>query len=65
MEAWKVPVCSTGWMQFASIVNLLSEENLAALLDEGEHLCKLLAQSVLTAKSRRFASPDEPPPHPN
>lgn len=50
-----------GWLRFCTIAELLSEKKLAAVLDECEQLCKILGQSVLTAKTRRFPSPTDPP----
>ncbi|MBI5387537.1 MAG: four helix bundle protein [Verrucomicrobia bacterium] len=52
-----------GWLRFTIIADLLREKKVAAVLDESEQLCKILAQSVLTAKSRRFPPPpDSLPP---
>lgn len=51
-----------GWLRFTVIANLLAEKKATAVIDESEQLCKILAQSVLTAKSRRFPSPPDPPP---
>jgi four helix bundle protein len=50
-----------GWLRFTIIADLLREKKVAAVLDESEQLCKILAQSVLTAKSRRSLSPPDPP----
>jgi four helix bundle protein len=48
-----------GWLRFTVIANLLLEKKVSAILDESEQLCRILAQSVLTAKSHRFpSSPD-------
>ena len=54
-----------GWLRFTIIAGLLPEKKVAAVLDEAEQLCKILAQSVLTAKSRRFPPLTyEPPSNP-
>ncbi len=54
-----------GWLRFTIIASLLAEKKVAAVLDEAEQLCKILAQSVLTAKSRRFPPPPDAPPPTN
>ena len=50
-----------GWLRFTVIANLLAEKKATAVIDESEQLCKILAQSVLTAKSRRFPPPPDAP----
>jgi four helix bundle protein len=50
-----------GWLRFTVIAGLLSEKKVPAVLDEAEQLSKILAQSVLTAKSRRFPPSPNPP----
>jgi four helix bundle protein len=51
-----------GWLRFTIIANLLPQRRVSAVLDEYEQLCRILAQSVLAAKSRRFPPPREPGP---
>jgi four helix bundle protein len=48
-----------GWLRFTVIGGLLPEKKIAPVLYECEQLCKILAQSVLTAKGRRFPAPPE------
>jgi four helix bundle protein len=44
---------SIGWLRFVIIADLLPEERIAALRNEGYELAKILARSILTAKSKR------------
>ena len=50
-----------GWLRFTTIAELLPQKKVSAVLDESEQLCKILARSLLTAKSRRFPSPPSSP----
>jgi four helix bundle protein len=43
---------SRGWLGFIPIAELLPDRRIAALLRECEELLNILAQSILTAKSR-------------
>jgi four helix bundle protein len=46
-----------GWLRFCVTAELLPQKKLASALDECEQLSRILAQSVLTAKSQRRQSP--------
>ena len=50
-----------GWLRYVVIAELLPQKRVAAVLDECEQLCKILAQSVLTAKNRRSPPPPADP----
>jgi four helix bundle protein len=39
-----------GWLRFIVKANLLSVKRISPVIDESEQLCRILAQSVLTAK---------------
>jgi hypothetical protein len=41
-----------GWLKFCVIAELLSEKQIAPLLDEGEQLIRIVASSIITAKSK-------------
>jgi len=41
-----------GWLRFTIIANLLPEKRILPLLDECEQLTKIVAKSVITAKSK-------------
>jgi four helix bundle protein len=44
-----------GWLKFCVIAELLSEKQIAPLLDEGEQLIRIVASSIITAKNKRRA----------
>ena len=41
-----------GWLRFIIIAELLSETKIAPLLDEAEQLIRIVASSIVTAKSK-------------
>jgi four helix bundle protein len=41
-----------GWLKFCIIAELLSEKQIAPLLNEGEQLIRIVASSIITAKSK-------------
>jgi four helix bundle protein len=41
-----------GWLKFCIIAELLRENKIAPLLDEGEQLIRIVASSILTAKGK-------------
>jgi four helix bundle protein len=41
------------WMRLSVRSRLLPQEKMSELIDECEQLCRILAQSIVTAKSRR------------
>ena len=41
-----------GWLRFIIILELLSENKIAALLEEAEQLIRIVARSIVTAKSK-------------
>lgn len=41
-----------GWLKFCVIAELLSEKQIAPLLDEAEQLIRIVASSIITAKSK-------------
>ncbi len=43
-----------GWLRFTIIAGLLPQQRVSAVLDECDQLCRILARSVLTAKSKRL-----------
>ena len=47
---------SSVWLRVIVRAELLPEHRLAELLDEGEQLSKIVAQSILTAKKNRGRS---------
>jgi four helix bundle protein len=50
-----------GWLRFTIIAELLPEQRVVALLRECEELLNIIAQSILTARSRgRSSKPHEP-----
>lgn len=49
-----------GWLRFTIMASLLAEKKVSAVIEEAEQLCRILAQSVLTAKGRRFISNPDP-----
>jgi len=50
-----------GWLRFTIIADLLPQRRIAALLRECEELLRIVAQSILTAKSRgRAPKPAKP-----
>lgn len=44
---------SRGWLRFIVIAELLAAEKMLPVIDEAEQMCRILGQSVITAKSRR------------
>jgi len=42
-----------GWLRFLAKAGLLPAARLTGAIDESEQLCRILGQSVITAKSRR------------
>ncbi len=42
-----------GWLRFLAKASLLPPARLAGAIDESEQLCRVLGQSVITAKTRR------------
>lgn len=53
-----------GWLGFTVIAELLTQKRIAPLLDEGKQLCKILGQSIVTAKSKRPPRKLDPPQTP-
>ncbi len=51
-----------GWLRFTVISALLSQRRIASLQGEGHELTKILGRSIVTAKSKRLARRDLPPP---
>jgi four helix bundle protein len=45
-----------GWLKFCVIAELLSEKQIAPLLDEGEQLIRIVASSIITAKNKPRAA---------
>jgi len=41
-----------GWLKFCIIADLLSEQQIAPLLDEAEQLLRIVASSIITAKGK-------------
>jgi four helix bundle protein len=41
-----------GWLRFIIIAELLTEKRIAPLLDEAEQLIRIVASSIITAKSK-------------
>ena len=41
---------SRGWLRFIIKANLLKPSRVSALVDECEQLCRIIAQSIITAK---------------
>jgi four helix bundle protein len=50
-----------GWLHFIVIADLLAARRISPLSDEGEELSKIVAKSIITAKSNRRRR-SEPPP---
>jgi four helix bundle protein len=48
-----------GWLRFIIIAELLSEKRTATLLDEAEQLIRIVASSIVTAKSKARRVPNE------
>jgi four helix bundle protein len=46
-----------GWLRFIVIAELLSEKRVAPLLDEAEQLIRIVASSIITAKSKQGRLP--------
>jgi len=53
---------SRGWLRFVIKANLLKPVGVTALIDECEQLCKIVAQSIITAKANARLS--QPPAKP-
>ena len=50
-----------GWLHFIVIADLLAARRISPLSDEGKELSKIVAKSIITAKSNRRRR-SEPPP---
>jgi four helix bundle protein len=48
-----------GWLKFWVIAELLNEKQIAPLLDEDEQLIRIVASSIITAKSKPRLVPNE------
>jgi four helix bundle protein len=47
-----------GWLKFCIIAELLREKQITPLLDEDEQLIRIVASSIITAKSKSRAVPN-------